>query len=607
MIAGRYNLNVSAHPPSDSPLRDVSLNLVENLSDALELKRWLGERRDVLGVDTESGGLSPYHYDLRLVQIGDLNTGWAIPWPLWGGLAQEIFAEYEGEYVLHNLSFDWRFLSLHGGIELPWHRCHDTMTLATLDDPTRARGLKPLSSLLIDKHATAGERALSEGMHKNGWTWATVPYKYPAYWAYGALDPVLTCHLHNYLYPRVITSSPAAYDLERGIIRVCTAMMLAGMRIDRIYINEAIGRLRKFSVESRRWLEDTYDISSPLAHRQVARALENAGEEITEFTASGQPQMDKQVLTSIRDNSFSPDAQQIAKYVLAIRHCEKIVGSYLENFLSMADSGDVIHATVHPMQARTGRMSITEPALQTLHRDDKVVRGAFVPREGSVFISCDADQIEARLAAHFSEDEGMIRAFKEADEGGMDFFSGIASEIWAEAISKKDPRRQLTKNTVYGSIYGAGAAKMAVTARVPLEVMEPVRNAFNARFPGLALLMGSITQQARSQMAEGERPHIRTATGRYLPGDETKPYSLVNYLIQSTAAECLKKGILDLDAAGLGDYLRLPVHDEILLECPAAKAESVLRLVESTLTDRDTYLVPLTWSGQIMTDRWTKE
>jgi DNA polymerase I len=590
-----------------SPLASVRLVLVETLDDAFELKRWLGERRDILGVDTETGGLSPYHCGLRLVQLGDMKTGWSIPWPLWGGFIQEIFTRYEGEYVLHNSSFDYRFLSIHAGIQMPWHKVHDTMTLATLDDPIRRRDLKGLSTLLIDRFATAGEQALKEGMHKNKWDWATVPYTYPAYWAYAALDPVLTCHLYSHLHPRVIASSPDVYDLERGIIRVCTNMMLHGMRIDRSYIHEGITRLRDFSGQAREWLEKSHGITSPLAHRQVAKALEDAGVVITKFTATGSPQMDKEVLSTIRDSSPIEAARGIAKYVLGVRKAEKVIGAYLENFLEMADSNDLIHCSIHPMQARTGRMAISSPALQTLHRDDKVVRGAFVPHEGNAFISIDASQIEARIAAILSNDRGMIQAFQEADAGGADFFSGVASEIWGEPVSKKDNRRQLTKNTVYGSLYGAGAEKMSQTAKVPVEVMAPVKDAFNARYPGLQQLMGQVTAAARAQVAAGEIPHVRTAMGRYLPGEQHKLYALTNYLIQSTAAETLKKGILDLDAAGLGEYLRLPVHDEVISEVPASDAEEILRTTKKVLDGSTEYELAIPWSGEIMTERWSKE
>src|ERR1700721_2103646 len=134
-------------------------------------------------------------------------------------------------------------------------------------------------------------------------------------------------------------------------------------------------------------------------------------------------------------------------------------------------------------------MSIRDPALQTLHRDDKIVRGCFVPREGYVFISCDADQIELRVAAHLSQDPGLIQAFPDADQpGGLDFFSGVASQLFNDKVRKGDPRRNIMKSVCYCYLFGGGLDKMAFTAGVSVEQMKPIREAFMSRFPGLETL-----------------------------------------------------------------------------------------------------------------------
>jgi 3'-5' exonuclease len=176
-----------------TPLDNVKLTLVESIDDLLALKRWASERRDVpIGFDCETEGLDPSRHKLRLVQLGDLTHGWAIPFELWGGGAIEVMRDYEGEFVAHNASFDWRFFKLHAKHEIPWGKIHDTMTLARLDDPTRVAGLKPLSQMYVDKHADAGQAALNEGMRVNKWTWATVPVNYPAYWCVPLSTEILT-------------------------------------------------------------------------------------------------------------------------------------------------------------------------------------------------------------------------------------------------------------------------------------------------------------------------------------------------------------------------------------------------------------------------------
>lgn len=435
-----------------SPLQDVQLEIVNTIDKAMELKRWLGERREgPVGLDTETTGLDAWHDTLRLVQFGDLHRGWAVPCPHWSGVVDEILTAWEGDWVLHNAPFDTKFLA-RAGWTVPWDRIHDTMTLAGLDDSSRQRGLKFLSGKLVDAAATAGEKLLHDGMAAQKWTWATVPYDFDPYWIYGALDPVLTCHLYHHLRPRVDAVCPAAYDLERGTIRVVTNMMMAGLLVDRAYVETALAELRTFSASSRAWLKSAHGVTSPMSAKQIAGALERFGYEVTEFTPTNLPKIDKETLASIRDWHDSPDVRELAKQILAIRHADKISGTYLQAFLNGLDETGRLHGTISPMGARTHRMTASEPNLQNLPRGDKVVRGSFIPGDGNVLIACDLSQVEARLAAHFTEDAGLIEAFRAADEDDKDFFCGIASGIFGEEVVKSDPRRQTTKNVVYGCV-----------------------------------------------------------------------------------------------------------------------------------------------------------
>lgn len=86
----------------DGPLNDVGLDIVDSIDKAGEFKRDMGERREVLGVDTESAGLMIWRDKLRLIQFGDTRKGWAIPWEQWGGVALEVLRDYDGPLVFHN-------------------------------------------------------------------------------------------------------------------------------------------------------------------------------------------------------------------------------------------------------------------------------------------------------------------------------------------------------------------------------------------------------------------------------------------------------------------------------------------------------------------------
>ena len=585
-------------------LGNVQVHLVDSIDKAFELKRWLGERRETpIGLDTETSGLNPWHERLRLVQFGDLHVGWAVPYPMWGGVVQEILRDWEGEWVLHNSSFDAKFLMVHADWSPPWERIHDTMTLAGLDDSSRLRGLKYLGAKLVDPRAAAGEKLLHDGMEQQKWTWGTVPYDFQPYWAYGALDPVLTVHLWKHLYSRVQAVCPDAYDLERGTIRVVTNMMTAGLLVDEAYVKKAIVDIQNFSTEARGWLQTTHGIKSVMSAKQIAGALATRGYQITRFTPTNAPKVDKELLEGLREGHEDPEVRELAKQVLAVRHSDKIVGTYLTAFLNGMDTNGRLHGTISPMGARTHRMTASEPNLQNLPRGDKMVRGSFIPGDGNALVGCDLSQIEARLGAHFTVDEGMIEAFRAADEDGRDFFCGIASGIFDSEIDKSDPRRQITKNVVYGALYGAGAPKMALTAGVPLEVMAPVKAAFDQRFPGIV----THTRELITEALAAEVPGVRLPDGRWLVCDKNRlATQALNSKIQGWAAVMMKRFLLNIDAAGLGPNLRNVVHDEAILEVPKEDAEEALRTVEECMTDRDNYRVLISAEGKVMPDRWSK-
>lgn len=590
----------------ESPLTHIDLRVVDCLEEACNLQRWLGERRPILAFDTETTGLNHHVDDLRLIQVGDANTGWAIPYPLWGGLAHELLNRYEEPTVAHHRKFDYGFLKHCGDIDIPWANGHDTMTLAAIWDPTVPKGLKPLSARLIDKNATKGEHLLHEGMKKQGWTWATVPYSFAPYIAYSALDPVLTSRLFEKLHPVRERSQPV-YELELATSRICGEMSHRGIMIDRGYVNDAIVRLKTYTADTRAWLKENFNVTSLLSAKQLAAGFAKAGLTITKTTPTGQPKLDKETLEAIVAYEGVPQAaRELAKTVIDARHAEKVIGSYLEKFLELCDADDVVHPQINTMQARTGRMSVTEPALQTLHRDDKIVRGSFIPRPGMALITCDFAQVEMRLAAAVSGDSGLIAAFYESDNGGRDFYSGIASELFRENVDKKDPRRQAVKTMSYAKLYGAMVATMARSIGLPIEQVKPIHDAFNERFPGLETMAKAIYREAAAEKRANGKPATWTSMGRYLPADNGRDFALLNYRLQAEAADALKRSIVNCSNGGFDDAMLLPVHDEIIFEVPLEDAEDAKRQIIELMTDRDTYAVPLTCDAAILTERWKK-
>ena len=590
-------------------IADAEVHLVRTFDDARQMAAWVGERHDgPLCVDWETTGLNPYKGKPRLVQLGDKQHGWVCPagdGRSWSGFALELIENWRGDFAYHNAPFDIRWEQQHFGYQPPWERIHNTMTMAHLVDPTRPRGLKQLGDRLVDPHCSAGEAILNEGMRKQGWTFETVPVDFDPYWIYAGFDPVITAHVYDKLAPEVFGSFAYPYDIERAADRICISMMNHGALVDVPWVNRAITAYGQLSRDIRDWLKTYHGITSPLSSGQVQKALERLGVPILFYTKTGQASVTKEALETYVA-MFPGAPADLCTALRNVRKMEKSIGTYLENFLEMRDGNDRIHPSLWVCEAKTSRMTCSAPNMQNLTRDDRAVRGSFIAQEGYVLMGIDANQIEARLAAHFSEDPGLIAAFRQADETGEDFFMLLAREIYRDAsILKSDPRRQRTKNVMYAKQFGAGTEKMAITAGVPVEQIAPVHASLNEKYPGLNMLMDRTVAEGKQHPHNG-RPAVYLPTGRRLLAQPGKEYTLANYRIQGHAAEVLKMGAAKMEQMGLGPYMEMPVHDEFILEVPVNDAEEVKKLAEQALDNRTDYLVPITWSAEIMPERWVK-
>jgi DNA polymerase-1 len=589
-----------AAAPGAGVLSQASLHDVTSLADLDEFRRWAGERRDWLAFDTESAGLSPYADKHRKTQLGDRFAGWAFS-PEWMGGAHEVLARYQGPLAAFNAVYDYRVLAHQSGLWLPWMQVHDAQLVAHLADSLAPTALKARTARDIDHSALAGEQALKEAMRSNGWTWATVPDGLPEYVFYAAQDAVDVAWLMDKHWPEVSTRFSAAYDLERAYARLAAKMMDAGLMIDRPYIQQTISEFADYRSRTLDWLAG-HDISSPEAGAQVGRALTAIGVPDLWRTKTGMVQTDVKAMEHYAATCAA--AIPLIEAVQGAKKAGKVVSTYLAKMLAMAGADDVIHYAIHTIGAqRTSRSSISDPSMQNYSRDIPQVRGGFIPRPGHVLVSFDADQIEMRLAAHFSGDRQLIEDFAHCDTNGESFFLNFAQTIYGP-ITKSDGRYSLTKNCCYSMVYGSGPDTAAATAGVTLDAIKPIHAAWKARYRGLDAWSRRLIS---SQKHRGHRPQTETWYGRRLFAQSGKEYGLVDYRVQGTAAECLKLAACQMDAAGYGDLLRLPVHDEMILEVPTGDAQDVLvsgtKILSATTAD---FRVPITWGGQIMTERWVK-
>ncbi|QEM41609.1 DNA polymerase I [Gordonia phage Forza] len=591
--------------PEAVPLQKTQVGFVQTFEDLQEMFRWLGEKRDVLALDTETSGLDPYlpKSRIRLFQLGDVNTAWVVDSVRWPGVMFEVLEKYQGEMVWHNIAFDAKWIRvLYPELKFPWSRTHDTMIQHKILDNEAPAALKSIARRLWGPAAVAGQDMLNATFENTKTDWDTVPLDAPAYQIYSGVDVILTARLHRHLAEVHSGRFKRPYELEMETRRICNQMEYRGMKIDLEYCSEKSEALEKYVEEAKAFAIKTWGVKIG-STKDLGEYFIREGADLLEMTGTGLPKMDEDSLTHLINQGY-----ELADLALKARKATKIKSAFLDNFLKFsASSGGVVHPQILTMAARTGRMSIKDPALQTLPRDDPTVRPSVIPHDGQVLLSSDLDQVEFRYISHLCGDTGLRELFETADRVGPDVFTQLGREIFDDpSMQKKDPRRQIIKTLIYARNYGAGVPKQALSAGIPVAQMQAISDSFDMRYPDLNNYNSNLIRMMNEMIKSGERPYVETFTGRRLYIDPKKAYTAGNYLVQGSCAEIMKYNLLDLSMSGLDDNLLVPVHDEVILSVDPGDVEEVREVVKECMTTTDfTILLPADCSNGM--ERWVKQ
>jgi DNA polymerase-1 len=582
---------------------DIDLHWVQTLDEANQFMRWLGERRPWLAVDTETAGFDWWVDPLRTVQFGDRRDGWCIEWGKWAGLVNEALGRYDGPIAMHNAKFDTHFLEVNGAPVKRW-LVHDTRAMAHILSPAEQSGLKPRAAKVLGPWALHGQDELKQAMMKGGWGWGSIPVE--LLWQYAAFDTVLTAQLAEELYPQVHQQYLGVYELEVASTQVLTDMERRGILTDQRYLRLKQEEWTRTREAVRHQLREEFGVANPNSNQQVMRAMERAfGWRPLVFTDAGNPKLDSDIL--------SPIDHPVAQLTLEFRELTKMVETYVKNLIELADPWGRLHPSINPLGARTGRMSVTRPALQTLPAGDDRIRNAFISQDGWCLISADYDQVEGRLFAHYSGDQAMIEMIRYGDQlaaqghAGYDLWSNAARMVFGTGWDVPVPKanRKRVKGVALGKMYGSGLETFAATSGLTLHEAAESNELFERTFPeSRKTAFPSRVAEAlvRRDRLHGD-PFVLTAYGRKEPCWPREAYKAVNYLIQGTAADVLKDRIVALSRTWLGDHMLLPIHDEILFEVPDEAVHDALATIAEVMPERERFAVPLTAEAKALR-RW---
>ena len=584
------------------------INVLENGDDLDVLDEWLSQHRgEWLAVDTETTGLDIFSDDFRVrtIQVGIGLEAWVIPVEKFEWERSDVewlFQDFN--LIFQNAQYDVLAVRKYYGIKLDWDRINDTKIMAHLVDPrSRKEGgpghsLQELTDFYLDEEVAkevkgSMSRLSKETGLKKGELFREIDLFNRTYLRYAGMDVVLTYGLWVVLGRRMEEMvrkhgfNPLLMSTEHRLARVCAEMVWNGFRVDLEYAQSLISKLDEDRElwEAMALLE--YEVESVGSTDEVADAIEEAGFTLTERTPSGKRKVDKAVLESLSEQGLV-----LADYVLAAKSAGKKSKAWVSKFINDADSHDKVHPGINPLAARTARMSVSGIPAQQLPSSDWEIRRCFIPEDGNSIVSCDYQAQELRVLAGLSGDANMKKAFRD----GADLH-----QITADASGVE---RSVGKTVNFAYVYGSGAGNIAKTCGISLSKAREVIAGFERSYPGVKKLSERLQDEA------GRNGYVRTHSGRILPVDRDKPYAALNYMIQSTSRDITAAAILRLDEKGFTPWIRLPIHDEILLEAPEDKAEAAADFIagvmeavfEGVTIEADAEVYGKSWGGGYVGD-----
>lgn len=588
-----------------------TIHVPESEDDLGGFVRFLTGEPGPVAVDTETTGLGIFEqgFRCRLVQFGGRREAWVVDADRFGDVVADALA-VPHTWLMHNAPFDWLVLAQTLGVPLRplAESTIDTRTLAHLLDPRQESeggaglGLKPLSAIYVDQDAPDTQSGLTKEFNRLGFTketgWAGIPLTNELYLRYAGLDVLLTRRLYDEI--SLLVDSLGLQHLvafEHRLARILAEMQQRGMRLDVPYTTRLVEGLEADAARFAQ-VAARYGVTNVNSPKQVAEGLLGMGEALREKTAGGSPKTDNAVLLPLADldkeweRIGAREPNRLADAVLRSKRAGKWSESYAQAFLNMRDSNDRVHPMIGGLAARTARMSISRPPLQQLPSGDWTIRRALVADPGHVMISADYDQVEMRILAAMAD----VKAMKHAIATGVDLHDYTATLMFGEGFTPF--QRKLSKGVGFGKVYGGGAATLSRQTGTTLQQAKDAVAEYDRVYPEVKKFGARLQRQAQFGARE-----VVTPSGRHLPLDKDRTYAATNYVVQSTARDVMAQAIVDMDDAGLGKYLLLPIHDEVLAQAPVEDAAEVAEQIGQIMT-RDFMGVPLTAAGEITGRNW---
>ena len=418
---------------------------------------------------------------------------------------------------------------------------------------------------------------------------------------YAAEDADITLRLHHALWPKlsVEPTLKALYEeVELPVLQVLSHIEYTGVRIDADMLQKQGATIAKTieQVKADAYADAgrEFNLGSP---KQIGEIFfEEKQFPIIRKTPKGAPSTAEDVLEQLAIDYPLP------KLILQHRGLTKLMSTYIEKLpLQINPDSHRVHTSYNQAIASTGRLSSTDPNLQNIPvrtEEGRRIREAFIAEDGYRLLAADYSQIELRIMAHLSEDEGLLNAFA----NGLDVHKATAAEVFGVPLEAvESDQRRSAKAINFGLIYGMSAFGLSKQLDIPRGEAQQYINLYFERYPGVKRYMDETRALAK------EQGYVETVFGRrlYLPDINARNAQMRNYAertainapMQGTAADIIKHAMISVDSWLRGDNIDariiMQVHDELVLEVKAGELEAVGHEVQRLMIEAATLKVPL--------------
>ena len=472
----------------------------------------------------------------------------------------------------------------------------DTMLESYVLNSTGRHNMDDLAKRYLGHQTITFEEIAGKG--KNQLTFNQIPLEKAA--EYAAEDADVTMKLQQVLWEKLSkepTLEKLFKEMELPLLGVLSRMERRGVLIDSdalfLQSNEIANRLSELEEQAYVLAGQPFNLASTKQLQEIL--FDKLGLPVIQKTPKGAPSTNEEVLEEL---AFS---HELPKVLVEHRGLSKLKSTYTDKLPQMVNpQTGRVHTSYHQAVTATGRLSSSDPNLQNIpirNEEGRRIRQAFIAREGFTVVAADYSQIELRIMAHLSQDQGLINAFTQ----GKDIHRSTAAEIFGVALDEvTSEQRRNAKAINFGLIYGMSAFGLSRQLGIGRADAQSYMDLYFKRYPGVQTFMHDIREKAKAQ------GYVETLFGRrlYLPdinssnGMRRKAAERVaiNAPMQGTAADIIKRAMIQLDQKLQNDpdiAMIMQVHDELVFEVRSEKVAFYSELIKTQMESAADLVVPL--------------